>query len=53
MNYTMKNKPMSKMKGDGMSGQGNEAIAAAGAKPVDYTPAAKMASPGSKPKQQA
>jgi len=51
--YKMKNKSMGKMKGDGKSGQGNEAIAMAGGKSKDYDSAAKMASPGSKPKQQA
>jgi len=49
--YTMKNKSMGKMKGDGMSGQGNEAIAMAGEK--NYDAAAKMASPSKKPMQQA
>jgi len=51
--YKMKNKSMSKMKGDGMSGQGNEAIAMAGEKTKDYDAAAKMASPSKKPMQQA
>lgn len=51
--YKYSDKPMSKMKGDGMSGQSNESIAQAGGKAVDYAKASKLASPGGKPKQQA
>lgn len=52
MQYNYSDKPMGRMKGDGKSGISNEGIAKAGAKAVDYSKAAALASPGSKPKQQ-
>jgi len=51
--YKMSNKPMGAMKGDGKSGASNERIAMAGGKSPEVPKAAKLASPGSKPKQQA
>jgi len=50
--YKMKNKSMGSMKGDGKSGQSNEAIAMAGAKAADYSKAPMMKSPGGKPAKQ-
>ena len=51
--YKMSNKPMGEMKGDGMSGASNERIAMAGGKSPNVPKAAKLASPGKKPAQQA
>jgi len=51
--YKYSDKPMGKMKGNGKSGASNESIAMAGGKSPNVPKAAKLASPGSKPKQQA
>ncbi len=50
--YKMTNKSLGGMKGDGKSGQSNEAIAMAGAKAADYSKAPTMKSPGGKPAKQ-
>ena len=51
--YKMSDKPMSAMKGDGMSGASNERIAMAGGKSPEVPKAGKLESPGKKPMQQA
>lgn len=50
--YKMKDKPMSKMKGDGKSGMSNEAIAKAGGTSPNRESAATMSSPSGKPEKQ-